>query len=281
MHNYTPKTNDTPWLEGFPTLTDDEIYKTIMGMPSKSCELNILPTTHLRKVVKHCLPSIAKIVNLSLVTGDFCNNWKSAVIQPLIKVLSKGTIKENYRPFSNLPFISKIIEKCTLNQLTKHCDTHNLLPKYQSAYRKFHSCETSLLKLINDTLWAMENKKITAMLIMDLSAAFDTVDHDVLLDVLHRKFGINNTALKLYTHFLKLRKSMVYINGSYSSEKIMDFGLPQGSTQGAFLFDCYALKLSKIVPDSLTLNGFADDHSIRRTFKPSNTSRHQKPGWKQ
>ena len=75
---------------------------------------------------------------------------------------------ENYRPVSNLPFISKIIEKCTLNQLTKHCDTHNLLPEYQSAYRKFYSCEISLLKLVNNTLWVMENKQITAVLIMDL-----------------------------------------------------------------------------------------------------------------
>ena len=196
MHKYTPKTNDTPQMEGFSTMTDDEIYKTIMGMPSKSCELNILLTTLLKNVLKHCLPSIAKTVNLSLVRGEFCDKWKSAVVQPLIKALSKGTVKENYRPVSNLSFISKIIEKCTLNQLTKHCDTHNLLPKYQSAYRKFHSCETSLLKLVSDTLWAMENKQIIAMLIMDLLAAFDTADHDVLPDVLHRKFGIIYTALK-------------------------------------------------------------------------------------
>ena len=124
--------------------------------------IKIIWTQHLpynihKKVLKHCLPSIAKIVNLSLVTEEFCDKWKSAVGQPLIKVLSKGTVNQNYRPVSNLPFISKILEKCTLNQLTKHCDTHNLLPKYQSAYRKFHSCETSLLKIVIDTLWAMEN----------------------------------------------------------------------------------------------------------------------------
>ena len=168
-------------------------------------------------------------------------------MQPLIKALSKGTVKENYRPVSNLPFISKIIEECTLNQLTKHCDTHNLLPKYQSAYRKFHSWEANLLKLVNNTLWAMENKQITAVLKMDLLATLDTVDHDLLLDVLHRKFDIINTALKWY-NFLKLRKSRVCINSSYSSERIMDFGLPQGSTQDAYLFNCYASTLSEIVP---------------------------------
>ena len=114
----------------------------------------------------------------------------------------------------------------------------------------------------------MENKQITAMLIMDLSVAFNTGDHDVLLDVLCRKCDINNTAPKWYTNFLKLRKSRVCINGSYSSEKIMDFGLPQVFTQGTFLFNCYASTLSETVPDSLTLNGFVDNHSIGRTFKP-------------
>ena len=124
----------------------------------------------------------------------------------------------------------------------------------------------------------MENKQITAVLIMDLSAAFNTVDYDLLLNVLHRKFGIINTALKWYKNFLKLRKSRVCINSSYSSEQIMDFGLPQESTQGAYLFNCYASTLSKIVPDSLTLNSFAEDHSIRRIFKPetSNTNKGNK-----
>ena len=193
-------------------------------------------------------------------------------MQPLIKALSKGTVKENYRPVSKLPFFSKIIEKYTLNQLTRHCDTHNLLPKYQAADRKLHSFETSLLNLVNETLWAMENKQITMVLIMDLSAAFDTVDHDLLFNVLCRKFGIINTSLKWYNNFLKLGKSTVCINGSYSSEQIMDLCLPQGSTQGAFLFNCYVPTLSKIVPDSLILNGFMDDHSIRKTFSPETTN---------
>ena len=104
---------------------------------------------------------------------------------------------------------------------------HYLLPEYQSAYRKFHSCETSLLNLVNYTLWAMENKQITAGLIIDLSPTFDTVDHDLVINLLQRKIGIANTALQWYNNFLKLRTFRVSINGSYSSRWIMDFGLPQ------------------------------------------------------
>ena len=94
------------------------------------------------------------------------------------------------------------------------------------AYRIYHSHETNLPKLVNDTLWTMENKQIAKVLILDLLATFDTVNHDLLLNVLQRKFGITNTAFKWYSNFLKLRKFKVCINGSYFSEWIMDFGLP-------------------------------------------------------
>ena len=114
------------------------------------------------------------------------------------KVNKKGTEKSNYRPVSNLQFISKVVKKCTLNQLTGHCNKYNLLPEYQSAYRKYYSCKTSLLKLVNYALWAMENKLITAVTVMDLSAAFDTVRHELLLTVLKEQFGIKDVALNWY-----------------------------------------------------------------------------------
>ena len=95
--------------------------------------------------------------------------------------------------------------KCTLNQLPKHCDMYSFLPEYQSTYRKFYICETSLLKLVNVTLWAMEKQQITVALIMDLSAGFNAVDHDLLLNVLQGKVGITNTALRWY-NFLKSKK---------------------------------------------------------------------------
>ena len=127
-------------------------------MPSTTCKLDIIPTKFLKKVLMHCIPALTKVVNLSLSSGHFFEDWKLAIVRPLIKSLKKGTEKSNYRPVSNLQFISKIVKKCTLNQVTDHCNKHNLLPEYQSAYRKHYSCETSLLKLVNDTLWAMENK---------------------------------------------------------------------------------------------------------------------------
>ena len=182
--NYKPNPIDIPQLNKFSTLSETQLYKIIMEMPSRTCELDIIPMEFLKEVLLHCIPSITKVVNLSLSMGTFFKDWKLAIIRPLIKSIKKGTEKCNYRSVSNLQFISKVIEKCTLNQLTEHCNKYNLLPEYQSAYRKYYSCKTSLLKLVNDTLWAMENKLITAVTVMDLSVAFDTVSHELLLTVL-------------------------------------------------------------------------------------------------
>ena len=137
----------------------------------------------LKKVLVHHIPAITKVINLSLSIGNFFEDWKLAIVRPLTKSIKKGTEKSNYRPVNNLQFISKVIEKCTLNQLTEHCNKYNLLPEYQSAYRKYYSCETSLLKLVNYALWTMENKLITAVTVMDLSMAFDTLSHELLLTV--------------------------------------------------------------------------------------------------
>ena len=85
----------------------------------------------------------------------------------------------NQRLVSNLGSISKVVEKVILEQLMEQCNQNTLLPEYQSTYRKDHSCETSLVKLVNDILWGMENQLVTALVILDLSTAFDTVDHDI------------------------------------------------------------------------------------------------------
>ena len=239
-------------------------------MSSKTCAPDIMPTARLKEVLGTILPSLTHIVNKSLAQGEFYTNWKEALVKPLVKNRILGTTLINYRPVSNLQFISKIVEKVTLDQFTQHCNRNSLLPNYQSAYRQHHSCETSLVKLVNDILWAMEKQLVTVVVILDLSAAFDTVDHDLLLEVLESRFGIVGTARKWYTSYLKPRSFKVFIRSSTSQPRQLDYSVPQGSIQGAFLFIIYASTLDLVMqPSGLELNGFADDHSIRTTFKPS------------
>ena len=114
----------------------------------------------------------------------------------------------------------------------------------------------------------MENQQATAMIILDLSATFNTVDHELLLQVLNHKFGVTGVALDWYKYYLIPRKFKVSINGTYSNEKTMNFSVPQGSVQGAFLFIAYATTIQDVVEKDLTLTGFAGHHSIYKQFKP-------------
>ena len=111
---------------------------------------------------------------MSLESGIFASTWKTT-IHPLLKKAGLDLILSNFRPVSNLLFISKLVEKMILIQFNKHCSTHKLIPDYQSAYRANYSCETALVKIVNDILWAMGHHKVTSLMPIDLSAAFDKV----------------------------------------------------------------------------------------------------------
>ena len=115
----------------------------------------------------------------------FAEEWKVAIICPLLKKPGLDHICGNYRPVSNLLFLSKVVEKAALKQFVKHCEENSFLPNYQSAYRKNYSCKTALVKLFDDILWSMEKLKVNLLVAIDLSAAFDTVYHGILIDVLN------------------------------------------------------------------------------------------------
>ena len=132
----------------------------------------------------------------------FAESWKTSIVKPLLKKVGLELIFRNYRPVSNLKFLAKVVKKCTLLQFNEHCSMNSLLPSYQSAYRKFYSCKTSLLKLANNLLNEMENQRVSALVVMDLSAAFNMVDHKILLDVLSSQYGIEGKALRWFDTYL-------------------------------------------------------------------------------
>jgi hypothetical protein len=183
------------------------------------------------------LPMICKIVNLSLELGSVPSSLKSAVLKPLLKKPSLNhEVLRNYRPISNLKAISKIIEKIVSVQLNQYLNMNNLHVSMQSAYKKFHSCETALLRVKNDVLQAIDNR--VAILLLDLSAAFDTVDHHILINRPRTKFGICGKALSWFKSYLSDRSQFVSINNSQSDTLHLNCGVPQ------VLF-CFILGLRK------------------------------------
>ena len=113
----------------------------------------------------------------------------------------------------------------------------------------------------------MEQQEVTSLVASDLSAAFDTVDHAILLDILNHKYGIEGNALKWFDQYLHPRSFKVTVNGIYSTERDLDVSMPQGSCAGANIFNLYCSPLSELIPPNLQLSGFADDHSVRKSFK--------------
>ena len=174
-------------LSEFKSLSADEIRNSVRKMQIKSCELDYLPTHILENHIDSFIPVLTKIVNLSLKSDVLLEDWKIAILRPLLKKCGLDLIDSNYRPVSNLPFTSKLVEQAIMNQFDTHCELNGITPAHQSAYKWFYSCETALIKIVNDTLWAVKHKNITMLVIIDLSTAFDTVNHKVLLEVLQKK----------------------------------------------------------------------------------------------
>ena len=159
--------------------------------------------------------------------------------------------------------ISELDKSALYDQTTYHVTQSGLYPTLQSAYRLVHSPETALLKIQNDILAAIDNQRVTLLVLLDLSAAFNTIDHQVLLNRLYVTYGITGTALKWFHSYLSDRKKRILINGSYSSDFDLLQGVPQGSCLGPLLFMLYASKLFDVVEPHLpNVHAYADNTQL-------------------
>ena len=206
----------------------------------KTCALDLLPASVLTKCLQRLLPVITDIVNRSLDEALRPNSLKTALIIPLLKKTNLDTEDfKNFRPVTNLPFISKLIEKSVAVQLVQYIDDNNFDEKLQSAYKKLHSTETALLRIHDDILRTVDRGCTVVSLLLDLSAAFDTVDHGLLLPRLNTRFGIKGKVLAWFKSYPTDRSQFVSINGSNSSHSDLMFGVPQGSVLGPILYLLY------------------------------------------
>ena len=193
---------------------------------------------------------------------------KSATITPVLKKanLDPENMK-NYRPVSNLPFLTKLIEKEAVRQMNHHMTAYNLHEEHQSAYRQHHSTETVLVKIFNDLLCSLDKKKGVILVLLDLSAAFDTVEHDILLKRMKNLFGISGNVLVWLNSYFTDRYQSVQINGKSSSQRPLPYGVPQGSMVGPFCFPKYSSPLTKIAAKyGLTVHLYADDTQLYISF---------------
>ena len=182
-------------------------------------------------------------------------------ITPLLKKpsLSKVDMK-NYRPVSNLNFISKIIEKIISNRIRSHLDKNNLSNHNQSAYKPLHPTEKALLKIHNDICMNMDSGKTTALVLLDLSAAFDTLDHSSIIELLSGWYGITGTALNCVRSYLSNQVQRAKLLDKFGELFKTDYGVPQGSVLGPLLFSLCTTPLSSVISRHNTCHHlYADD----------------------
>ena len=283
QYDTTDTSNTNPRIATFSVfekVNENDIIDLVTSMNNSTCHLDPLPTIFLKASLKELLPVLTYIVNESLQSGQFPSVLKHALIKPTLKKynLDPDALKKynldpdalkNYRPVSNLTFLSKLIEKAALKQLNVHLDYHGLYNSYQSAYRSNHSCETAMVKIMDDMYEHIAKDESIVLLLLDLSSAFDTIDHSILLEKLSTSYGIKGDVHKWISSYLSERSFEVFVEGKGSTKGWLIYGVPQGSLLGPLLFILYTKDITAIaLKHGLSIHIYADDTQLYIAFKP-------------
>ena len=270
-HDYGDNSDkDINTMREFTPVSEDELRKIVSKLPNKTSPLDPIPTWLLKKCIDTLLPVISSIINNSLRVGSFPLVLREAVITPLIKKpnLNPDLLK-NYRPVSNLPTLGKLIEYPAVARLKQHFQSNDLTETFQSAYKTSHSTETALLRVKDDVLSELDKGRAVILVLLDLSSAFDTIDHDILVERMQREFGISGSALMWLESYHKDRNNRVCILGDYSDRLHLKHGVPQGSVAGPPIFTAYAQPVASIITRSqVSYHIYADDTQLYVSFDP-------------
>ena len=236
--------------------------------------LDPVPVHLLKEDLDLIVPPVTNIINASLSKDVFPSSLKKGIIFPSLKKGNPDHEEYNsYRPISNIAFLSKILERAASIQTTNYLLENNLFAKFQSAYRRYHTTETALIWVMNNIVREIDSGNEVVLVMLDLSAAFDTIDHAFLLERLQHRYGISGTALKWFQSYLHNRQQSVVVKNTFSSSKPLLHWCTKGSVLGPLSFSLYFAPLE----DLIVAHGFdpmmyADDTQLYVAINTSNRS---------
>ena len=209
-------------------------------------------------------PFILLLFQKSLFNGLFPTEFKEAIVRPLLKKSGHdSTQKENYHPVSNLSFLSKLLERASQARLEVFLDSSDSTPMMQSAYHQFHSTVTAIMKVYNDLLLAADNGDVSVLCLLDLTAAFDIIDHDLMMLKLERQFGLRGVVRDWFRSYLCGRTYQVIHSGKTSYTVHVICSVPQSSVLGPRIFILYAADLEDVATKhSVNIHCYVDDTQL-------------------
>ena len=243
-------------------VSSEEMRLIIKPLPNTYSSLDTIPTWLLKEcVVQLLLPIITTFVNRSMQKGIVPKALKHALVTPILKKDNMDpNILSNFRPVSNIACLAKILEKAVNSRLDGYLTVNKLYDPLQSAYRKLCSTETALVKVKNDIMVHLDQGNRVALLLLDMSAAFDTLNHSTLLNRFNEEFGIIGKPLKWFESYFGERTQSVVIRGVKSEPVPLSQGVPQGSVIGPKAYTMYTKSLGDIREHhGLQYHIYADD----------------------
>ena len=241
------------------TVHPDTVERIVMDLKnSKSAGLDTIDTQIVKLSLPYILPALTHIVNLSIENCHFPTKWKRAKVIPLYKKDDPLDAK-NYRPVAILPVLSKVLEKIVFLQICQYMEFNELLHLNHHGFRTHHSTVTCLIQKYDEWVSALEEKRFTGVCFLDLSAAFDIVDHSLLIDKL-QLYGFDHNSITWISSYLTGREQSVHIEGKQSKYLSVPSGVPQGSILGPLFYTIFTNELPELVHNHAASEGLYNMH---------------------